>query len=51
MKKQKVKVELCESSRKPKDLYRAVAIMGHDFGAHPSGKMTIERKINRIYKF
>jgi len=51
LKKQKVKVELCESSRKPKDLYRSVAIMGHDFGAHPSGKMTIERKINRIYKW
>ncbi|TXT55493.1 MAG: 6-phosphogluconate dehydrogenase, decarboxylating [Promethearchaeota archaeon] len=46
-------IELFKSRKKPKDSYRAVAIMRHGFGGHPYGEsdyLAKERKTSRIYK-
>lgn len=46
-------IELFKSREKPKDSYRAVAIMRHGFGGHPYGEseyLAKERKTSRIYK-
>ena len=47
-------IELFKSRKKPKDSYRAVAIMRHELGGHPYGEsdyLKKERKISRIHKF
>ncbi len=46
-------IELFKSRIKPKDSYRAVAIMRHGFGGHPYGEddyIANERKVSRIHK-
>jgi len=46
-------IELFKSREKPKDSYRAVAIMRHELGGHPYGEsdyLANERKVSRIHK-
>ncbi|TXT54422.1 MAG: putative 6-phosphogluconate dehydrogenase YqeC [Promethearchaeota archaeon] len=46
-------IELFKSREKPKDTYRAIAMMRHGFGGHPYGKneyVSKERKTSRIKK-